>query len=239
MQENESPGEGGWEQPNPPDHPDQETIALGYGGYPNDVDRGGFGEDGYAPTGYGRYGTAGCGGSPTAGMAAGPAPPATAGPAPPVTAGPAPPATAGPAPPATAGPARPATAGPAPRLQPIRHGQLRRVRPCRVGAGRAHTPAAALPEAAPAHAPLRHRRRARRGPRGRGDRRVRHPGRGRGLLPRLRGGLGMAGAARPGNRVGSYLPLAHIASAMAATIRPFSPACRSRRWPTPRRCSAR
>ncbi len=67
MQENESPGEGGWEQPNPPDHPDQETIALGYGGYPNDVDRGGFGEDGYAPTGYGRYGTAGCGGSPTAG----------------------------------------------------------------------------------------------------------------------------------------------------------------------------
>ena len=34
MQENESAGGGGWEQPDPPDHPDQETIAFGYGGYP-------------------------------------------------------------------------------------------------------------------------------------------------------------------------------------------------------------
>ena len=70
MQENESPGEGGWEQPNPPDHPDQETIALGYGGYPNDVDRGGLGEDGYARPAT-RFGTAGCGGSPTAGYGGG------------------------------------------------------------------------------------------------------------------------------------------------------------------------
>jgi S1-C subfamily serine protease len=64
MQENESAGGGGWEQPDPPDHPDQETIAFGYGGYP---DQGSFGEDGYGPTGYGRYGTAGYGGSGTAG----------------------------------------------------------------------------------------------------------------------------------------------------------------------------
>ena len=64
MQENESAGGGGREQPDPPDHPDQETIAFGYGGYP---DRGSFGEDGYGPTGYGRYGTAGHGGPGAAG----------------------------------------------------------------------------------------------------------------------------------------------------------------------------
>ena len=43
----------------------------------------------------------------------------------------------------------------------------------------------------------------------------------------------------PGDRVVSYLPLATSPSAIAATIRLYSPACRSRRWPTPRRCSAR
>jgi len=64
MQDNESAGGGGWEQPDPPDHPDQETIAFGYEGHP---DRGTFGEDGYGPTGYGRYGAAGYGGSGTAG----------------------------------------------------------------------------------------------------------------------------------------------------------------------------
>jgi S1-C subfamily serine protease len=64
MQDNESAGGGGWEQPDPPDHPDQETIAFGYAGNP---DQGGFGEDGYGPTGYGRYGTAGHGGSGQAG----------------------------------------------------------------------------------------------------------------------------------------------------------------------------
>ena len=64
MQDNESAG---GEQPDSPDHPDQETIAFGYGGYPDQDDRGTFGEDGYLPTGYGRYGTAGYGGSGTAG----------------------------------------------------------------------------------------------------------------------------------------------------------------------------
>ncbi len=64
MQDNESAGGGGWEQPDPPDHPDQETIAFGYAGHP---DQGGFGEDGYGPTGYGRYGTAGHSGSGQAG----------------------------------------------------------------------------------------------------------------------------------------------------------------------------
>jgi len=54
MQENESA------------HPDQETIAFGYGGHPDQADRGSFAEDGYGPTGYGRYGTAGYGGSGTA-----------------------------------------------------------------------------------------------------------------------------------------------------------------------------
>jgi S1-C subfamily serine protease len=53
MDEDESADGGGWEPPDPPDHPDQETIAFGYGGYP---DGGSFGEDGYLPTGYGRYG---------------------------------------------------------------------------------------------------------------------------------------------------------------------------------------
>jgi S1-C subfamily serine protease len=70
MQDNESTdaGGGGWDQPelpDPPDHPDQETIAFGYGGYPNQADQGTSGEDGYLPTGYGRYGTAGQGGSGT------------------------------------------------------------------------------------------------------------------------------------------------------------------------------
>ena len=68
MQDNESADGGGWDQPelpDPPDHPDQETIAFGYGGYPNQVDQGSFGADGYGPTGYGRYGTAGYGGSGT------------------------------------------------------------------------------------------------------------------------------------------------------------------------------
>jgi S1-C subfamily serine protease len=64
MQDNESAG-GGWEQPDPPDHPDQETIAFGYVGYANQVDQGSFGADGYGPTGYGRYGTPGYGGSGT------------------------------------------------------------------------------------------------------------------------------------------------------------------------------
>ena len=69
MQDNESTDAGGGrdqpELPDPPDHPDQETIAFGYGGYPNQVDQGSFGADGYGPTGYGRYGTAGYGGSGT------------------------------------------------------------------------------------------------------------------------------------------------------------------------------
>jgi S1-C subfamily serine protease len=73
MQENESAGGGGLEQPDPPDHPDQETIAFGYGG---DPDQGRFGEDGYGPTGYGRYGNAGYGGSGPAGWGpSGPPPP--------------------------------------------------------------------------------------------------------------------------------------------------------------------
>jgi S1-C subfamily serine protease len=65
MQENESADGGGWEQPDPPDHPDQETIAFRYGPA---SDRGSFGEEGYGPTGYGRYGTPGYGGSGTAGQ---------------------------------------------------------------------------------------------------------------------------------------------------------------------------
>jgi S1-C subfamily serine protease len=55
MHEDESADGGGWE---PPDNPDQETIAFGYGDY---RDRSSYGEDGYGPTGYGRYGPAGYG----------------------------------------------------------------------------------------------------------------------------------------------------------------------------------
>jgi S1-C subfamily serine protease len=58
MHENESAGGDGWEQPDPPDGPDQEPTGVGYGGYP---DLGSYGEDGYGPTGYGRYGAAGWG----------------------------------------------------------------------------------------------------------------------------------------------------------------------------------
>jgi S1-C subfamily serine protease len=53
MHENESAGQGGWDPPDPPENAGQEAAGSGYGGYP---DLGTYGEDGYGPTGYGRYG---------------------------------------------------------------------------------------------------------------------------------------------------------------------------------------
>jgi S1-C subfamily serine protease len=60
MHEDDSSGGGGWEQPDPDENADQETIAFGYD--PAGYDLGGVG-DGYLPTGYGRYGGAGWGSS--------------------------------------------------------------------------------------------------------------------------------------------------------------------------------